>query len=113
MRDKNLIIIFFDGVLGDLPYSMGNCLGFNTFRLRAMAFKELKELAYQHQVVIVLPYCSKRSTVIGRYIHKFASCQIDAVYSVKNIEAKSTKKGFLKRWQDYEQVYRDFNLIDH
>jgi hypothetical protein len=46
MRDKNLIIIFFDGVIGDLPYSSGNCLGFNSFRIRSGALKELKELSF-------------------------------------------------------------------
>jgi hypothetical protein len=34
MKDKNLVIIFFDGVLGDLPYTTGQCLSFNTFRIR-------------------------------------------------------------------------------
>ena len=113
MRDKNLIILYFDGVVGDLPYSSGNCLGFNSFRIRSGALKEIKELALNHQVVLVLPYVSKRSTVIGRYLHKFASCQVDAVYSVKSKENKATKRGYLRRWQDYEQVYRDFNLNDH
>ena len=59
-----------------------------------------------------MPYANKRSTVIGRYLQKFLLCQIDAVYSVRGKENKNARSGYLKRWQDYEQIYRDFNLTD-
>jgi hypothetical protein len=48
MRDKNLIILYFDGVIGDLPYNSGNCFGFNSFRIRSGALKEIKELALNY-----------------------------------------------------------------
>ena len=53
---------------------------------------------------------SKRSTVITRYLHKFATCPFDAVYSSKVRDQRSSKKGYLRKWQDYEQIFRDFNL---
>lgn len=42
MKDRNLLIIYFDGVVGDLPYYSGNCFGFNTFRVRNGAVKDLQ-----------------------------------------------------------------------
>jgi hypothetical protein len=53
---------------------------------------------------------NKRSQVISRYLQKFATCPFDAVYSCKGKEQRSTKKGYLRKWQDYEQIYRDFNF---
>lgn len=70
----------------------------------------MRNLCYQCQVVLMMPYMNKRSQVITRYLHKFATCPFDAVYSSKVKEQRSSKKGYLRKWQDYEQIYRDFNL---
>lgn len=63
-------------------------------------------------MALVFSYMNKRSTVIAKYLHKFCNIQIDAAYSVKSKEFKPAWRGYLRKWQDYEQIYRDFNLND-
>jgi hypothetical protein len=41
MKEKNVVIIYFDGVIGDVPYNQGQALGYNNFRVRAGSIKEL------------------------------------------------------------------------
>lgn len=48
MADKNLVIVFFDGVVGDLPYVSAQCIAYNSFRVRQGALKDLRELCYQY-----------------------------------------------------------------
>jgi len=47
MKNKNLVIIYFDGVIGDLPYFNGQCFGFNSFRIRNGAIADLRQLCFQ------------------------------------------------------------------
>ena len=45
MKDRNLLIIYFDGVIGDLPYCTGQYFGINAFRIRSGAIRDLRELS--------------------------------------------------------------------
>ena len=70
MQERNLVIVYFDGVMGDLCYSSNQCTAYNTFRMRVGALKDFRDMCFQHQIALVFPYASKRSEVIARYFHK-------------------------------------------
>lgn len=48
MKEKNIIIIYFDGVIGDLPYFSGQCFGYNSFRVRSGAINDLRQLCFNY-----------------------------------------------------------------
>ena len=67
MADKNLIIVYFDGAIGDL-HCKTNCSSQNSFRLRHGALLGLSRLMQKHQVAIILPYSKNRSKILTCYL---------------------------------------------
>lgn len=67
-QNKNLIIIYFDGVLGDLQ-SKKNSYG--NFRVRTGAWNGLRSLHEKHQIVLLIPYNTKRQRLLSTYIHRY------------------------------------------
>lgn len=79
MKDRNLIIVYYDGVLGDTT-----CLqSFNNLRMRYGAISGLRKLYAWSQVVLVMPYVTKRARVIATYIEKHQGCPVDAIYTIR------------------------------
>lgn len=79
MRDRNLVIIYYDGVMGDTSYSAS----YNNLRLRYGSFNGLRRLYSWCQVVVVMPYVTKRAKVIATYIEKHQGCPVDAIYTLR------------------------------
>jgi len=102
MQEKNLVIVYFDGVMGDIPYCSNMCMAYNTFRVRQGAIKDFRDLCFQHQVALVFPYASKRSEVLARYFHKILQLQVDGFYCLKLKEMKAPRRGYVGKWQDYD-----------
>ena len=68
MQESNLLIFYFDGVIGD---TMSKTNSYGHFRARNGAFQGLRKLSYRFQIALVLPYPKKRAKVIASYIDKF------------------------------------------
>ena len=67
MKDSNLLLIYFEGVMGDIEQNQS----YNNFRVRAGTFAGLRKLSTSFQIAIVIPYVSKRAKVIAAYIEKY------------------------------------------
>ncbi len=104
MKDQNLLLFYFDGVIGD----MNGQQSYNNFRVRGGAFNGIRKL-YQHfQIAIVIPYVAKRAKVISCYIEKHQGCPVDAIYTLRK---KALGKTINQQYR-YQQIYDDFNLSD-
>ncbi|CDW76948.1 UNKNOWN [Stylonychia lemnae] len=104
MKEKNLIIIYYDGIIGDTnQYS-----SYNNFRLRYGSIIALRKLYSWAQVVVVMPYATKRAKVIVTYLEKHQGCPIDAIYTLRQKQLGKTQE----RWYRYQQIFEDFDVDD-
>jgi hypothetical protein len=120
MKDNNVVIVTFEGVLGDV-------LKLNVWdhrppllHLRPGALKGVIKLLGKFQVILfILKPFLKAKTVLG-YFRK-NGVVFDGVYRSRNAllpRVKTTEMGvipdsMLRCTQCYEQIYRDFRLSDH
>eukprot|EP00347_Sterkiella_histriomuscorum_P021409 403334075 len=104
MKDRNLIIVYYDGVLGDTNYSPS----FNNLRIRYGAISGLRKLYAWSQIVIVMPYITKRAKVIATYLEKHQGCPVDAIYTMRQKQLGKTKN----KWFRYQQIFEDFDVND-
>jgi hypothetical protein len=122
MAMKNLIILIFDGVVGDCFKKNLWEEGPIKFYLRRGVTKELKKLLSDFQVVL---FFVSPDIKVKKVLKYFSTKDIifDAVYKSRNLSkfnysskfSKNTGKKPLKfseNFQDYSQVYSDFGLED-
>mmetsp|Transcript_8992 Transcript_8992/g.11001 ORF Transcript_8992/g.11001 Transcript_8992/m.11001 type:complete len:138 (+) Transcript_8992:96-509(+) len=79
LSEQNLLIFYFDGVIGEL---CSRSASYGYFKVRHGAFQGLRKLSYRYQIAILIPYAKKRAKVIACYIDKFQGCPVDAIYCV-------------------------------
>jgi len=121
MSHLNLILIYFDGSIGDL-HCKGGSQSQNSFRLRHGALLGLSRLMQKNQVAIVLPYAKKRSKIISCYLSMQKAPQTvrsslsqvqlplcDAIYCVRKRKLMSGDLRFI----NYSQIYADFSLSEN
>lgn len=58
----------------------------------------MRKLYHWSQIVLVIPYATKRARVIAAYIEKHQGCPVDAIYSFNKKHLGKTDK----RWFRYD-----------
>jgi hypothetical protein len=94
MKDKNLVVIYYEGVVGDTSYQQSS---YNSLRVRWGAWSGLRRLYQWAQVALVLPFTAKRARVLATYLEKHQGCPVDAIYTLRHKHQGKTKN----KWYRY------------
>ena len=116
MGSRNLLILHFEGVLGDwlrteLWTKRPPCL-----HLRSTAIRGLQRLLQKFQVVLFIRKREVKSKRLLAHFQRFGVV-FDAVYRSKNSWTSRPSQGklptpCLKYVQNYDQIYTDFNVLE-
>jgi len=94
MADAKLVILWFDGVVGEMTGTA------EKVRVRRGAIQSLRKISEKAQLAIVLP-CSKRhASLFTQYLSRHQGCPLDAIYHIRSEFSADNGTMFV----DYSQI---------